>query len=55
MKQSLISITKTSCRKNMKYYEIFEGPAMFNDVPLMLAAYEMALSNKIKEDDPYES
>ena len=41
--------------KNMKYYEVFEGPAMFNDVPLMLAAYEMALSNKIKEDDPYES
>ena len=34
----------------LQHYELFEGPT-FNDISLMLSAYKMALSNKIKENE----
>ena len=36
---------------DLQHYELFEGPTMFNDMPLMLSVYKMALSNKIKENE----
>ena len=35
----------------LQHYDLFEGPTMFNDMPLMLSVYKMALSNKIKENE----